>query len=197
MRYDSEHKEKTRQRVLKEAAKAIRAEGPHRIGVAGVMARAGLTHGGFYAHFASKDDLVAGAIDQMFAEGRRRLERLTQHESPAEGLSAYVDFYLSPEHRDTRTAGCPLPFLAADAPRLTGAARAKFAAGVAGLTASMAARLAAMGRDDAADAASSALAEMVGALSLARAEPDPARSTAILDRSKAALKHRLALEFPR
>jgi TetR/AcrR family transcriptional repressor of nem operon len=181
--------------VLKEAAKAIRAQGPHRIGVAGVMARAGLTHGGFYAHFASKDDLVAGAIDQMFAEARRGLERLTEAPSPAAGLNAYIDFYLSPEHRDSRTAGCPLPFLAADAPRLTGAARAKFAAGVAGLTGAMAARLAAMGRAEAEEAASSALAEMVGALSLARAEPDPERSTVILDRSKAALKHRLALEI--
>ena len=63
MRYDSEHKERTRARVLKEAAKAIRAEGPHRVGVAAMMAKAGLTHGGFYAHFVSKDDLgVAGHL---------------------------------------------------------------------------------------------------------------------------------------
>jgi TetR/AcrR family transcriptional repressor of nem operon len=61
MRYDGDHKQKTRERVLKEAAKAIRAEGPHRIAVAGVMAKAGLTHGGFYAHFKSKDDLVEAA----------------------------------------------------------------------------------------------------------------------------------------
>ncbi len=59
MRYDSEHKKRTRQRVLSEAAAAIRAVGPDGIGVAGVMAKAGLTHGAFYAHFESKDDLVA------------------------------------------------------------------------------------------------------------------------------------------
>src|SRR5580692_7828040 len=107
MRYDSEHKERTRGRVLKEAAKAIRAEGPHRIGVAGIMANAGLTHGGFYAHFASKDDLVVAAIGQMFDEGAERVERETAGRSPAEGLAAYIDFYLSKDHRDARTTGCP------------------------------------------------------------------------------------------
>ncbi len=77
MRYDSDHKQKTRDRVLKEAANAIRAEGPHRIAVAGVMAKAGLTHGGFYAHFTSKDELVAAAIDTMFGEAQSRFRRET------------------------------------------------------------------------------------------------------------------------
>ena len=87
MRYDADHKEKTRERVLREAAKAIRAEGPHQIAVAGVMAKAGLTHGGFYAHFASKDDLVAATIDQMFAEGAARLTREAKDRPPAEALA--------------------------------------------------------------------------------------------------------------
>ena len=77
MRYDSEHKERTRARVVKEAAKAIRAEGPHRAGVAGIMAKAGLTHGGFYAHFVSKDDLVVAAMSQMFDEASVKFDRLT------------------------------------------------------------------------------------------------------------------------
>ena len=69
MRYDAEHKRKTRLRVLDEAAMAIREEGPHRLGVAGVMARAGLTHGGFYAHFPSKEAFVSEAIAHMFEGG--------------------------------------------------------------------------------------------------------------------------------
>jgi len=194
MRYDSEHKEKTRQRVLKEAAKAIRAEGPHRIGVAAVMAKAGLTHGGFYAHFASKDDLVAAAIGRMFEEGRVRLEHETQGRTPAVGLCGYIDFYLSRAHRDTRAAGCPIPFLAADAPRLTKAARERFARGTAALGSAIAARLTEAGHEGAEAEASSVLAELVGALSLARAEPDPDRSAAILERSKTSLKHRLGLD---
>ena len=196
MSYDSEHKEKTRQRVLDEAAKAIRAEGPHRVGVAAVMAKAGMTHGGFYAHFASKDDLVAAAIGRMFEEGRARLEHDTQDRTPAEGLSAYIDFYLSRGHRDTRVAGCPLPFLAADAPRLTGEARGRFAKGAAALRSAIAARLADVGHADAEAEASSVLSEMVGALSLARAEPDKERSAAILANSKSSLKRRLGLETP-
>ena len=194
MRYDADHKQKTRERVLKVAAREIRAQGPHRIGVAGVMAKAGLTHGGFYAHFASKDDLVASAIGQMFQEARGRQQKALADLTPAEGLAAYIEFYLSNDHRDARTAGCPLPFLSADAPRLDEAARARFAAGVASLTETLAERLVAVGHANAHELASSMLSEMVGAVSLARAEPDPERSDAILARSRAALKRRLGLD---
>src|SRR6202047_763565 len=180
MRYDSEHKERTRARVLKEAAKAIRAEGPHRVGVAAMMAKAGLTHGGFYAHFASKDDLVVAAMSQMFDEASAKFDRLTAGKSPAAALRAYIDFYLSREHRDARDTGCPLPSLSADLPRLGVVARQQFAAGVAGLTGGIAGLLSALGRSDAEMWASSALAEMVGALSLARGVDDPKQSDAVL-----------------
>jgi TetR/AcrR family transcriptional repressor of nem operon len=194
MRYDAEHKQKTRERVLQEAAKAIRAEGPHQIAVAGVMARAGLTHGGFYAHFASKDELVVAAIGQMFDEGADRVARETTGRTPAAGLAAYIDFYLSTEHRDARTTGCPMPFMAADLPRLSQPARARFAQGVAGLRGKLGALLEQLGHADAKTEASSMLAELVGALSLARAEPDRERSDTILARSKASLKQRFGLE---
>ncbi|KRA59263.1 TetR family transcriptional regulator [Caulobacter sp. Root655] len=195
MRYDADHKQQTRERVLKAAAKALRAEGPHRIGVAAVMAEAGLTHGGFYAHFKSKDDFIAAAVGQMFVESRGRLDRAVEGRTPAEGLRAYLDFYLSAAHRDTRTAGCPLPFLSADAPRLAAPSRERFAQGVANLTDRLAQVLAELGRADAEEAAGSMLSEMVGAVALARAEPDPARSDAILARTRAALQRRLGLEL--
>jgi TetR/AcrR family transcriptional regulator, transcriptional repressor for nem operon len=195
MRYDSEHKERTRERVLKEAAKAIRLEGPHKVGVAEVMAKAGLTHGGFYAHFASKDDLVEQAIGQMFKESTDRLaQEIGEGRTAVEALNAYLDFYLSPAHRDARTSGCPLPFLSADAPRLPEAARGRYSSGVAGLTARMAALLAQIGHPDPEADASSALAEMVGAVALSRAEPDPGRADEILARSKRSVKRRLGLE---
>ena len=194
MRYDGEHKARTRERVLKEAAKAIRAQGPHRVGVAEVMAKAGLTHGGFYAHFPSKDALVAASIGQMFKEGAGRFSAETDGFTPAEGLGRYVDFYLSAKHRDSRGAGCPLPYLSADVPRLSGEAREAFAAGVESLRARLAARLALIDRPDPDGEAGSMLAELVGALSLARADADPARSDAILTRSRSALKTRFGLE---
>ena len=194
MRYDAEHKQKTRERVLKAAAKAIRAQGPHRIGVSGVMAKAGLTHGGFYAHFASKDEFVAEAIGQMFVESRQRVVKEMGELPPAQALAAYVDFYLSQTHRDARQTGCPLPFLSADAPRLTGLSQARFAQGVAELTRRIADQLEALGHAEALGEASSILAELVGALSLARAEPDPARSNAILTYSRDALRRRFHLD---
>jgi TetR/AcrR family transcriptional repressor of nem operon len=194
MRYDAEHKQKTRQKVLAAAAKAIRAEGPHRIGVAGIMSDAGLTHGGFYAHFASKDVLVAEAIDTMFADAGARFTRETQGRAPAEGLAAYVDFYLSPGHRDARGSGCPLPALSADLPRLEPTARERYGRGVAILTERVAELLSAAGRDDAPALAGSLVAELVGALALSRAVVDPAQSDAILAGSRRAVRHRIGLE---
>ncbi len=194
MRYGANHKLETRKRVLIEAGKAIRAEGPHKIGVAEVMGRAGLTHGGFYAHFASKDDLVAAAVEGMFDEGRERMVREMTGRSPAQALAAYIDFYLSAAHRDARSTGCPLPFLSADAPRMGHVARERFAGGVRQFSAGLSARLKELNVPQPDDAAASLLAELVGALSLARAEPDPGHSDAILERSRVSLKKRFGLE---
>jgi TetR/AcrR family transcriptional repressor of nem operon len=196
MRYDPEHKQRTREKVLKAAAKAIRAQGPHRVGVAAVMSKAGLTHGGFYAHFDSKDDLVAAAIGQMFEEARANWQRLTEAKQPAAALAAYVDFYLSTVHRDAVSAGCPIPILAPESRRLAKPSREQFAAGVANLKERLCSQLAALGIPRADEEASSMLAEMIGALALARAEPDGARSDAILEASKQRLKERFSLQNP-
>ena len=204
MRYDNEHKQQTRAKVLQAAAKAIRTEGPHRVAVASVMAEAGLTHGGFYAHFASKDELVAAAIGQMFDESGRRFQRETEDRTPAEGLIAYVDFYLSKKHRDARGAGCPMAALASEAPRMDDAAREQFAAGARRLTRRLAEKLAALDGADSTPSreaeaaletrARSVVAELVGALSLARIEPEAKRSDAILLASRQQIKQRLGLE---
>lgn len=194
MRYSAEHKQETRARVLKEAARAIRAEGPHRVGVAEVMAKAGLTHGGFYAHFKSKDDLVAAAVGEMFNDARIRLARETGDRPPAEGLIAYIDFYLSPRHRDARATGCPITALAADLARLEGRARDQYGQGVAGLAGRLAGLLKELGHQDAEALGRSMVAELVGALSLARAVADPNQSDLILATSRGALKRRLGLE---
>jgi TetR/AcrR family transcriptional repressor of nem operon len=194
MRYDSDHKGETRRRVLKEAAREIRAKGPAGIAVAGIMARAGLTHGGFYAHFKSKDDLVAAAIETMFEDARGRFELSTESDDPRLALRGYVDFYLSPQHRDSRERGCPLPSLSGDLARLDAGARVRFGDGGAALTERLTTALERHGIADPANAASSMLAELVGAVTLARAVADPAQSDAILGRARAALFQRFALE---
>jgi TetR/AcrR family transcriptional regulator, transcriptional repressor for nem operon len=193
MRYVAGHKDRTRARVLKEAAKAIRTEGPHRVGVAGVMAKAGLTHGGFYAHFASKDELVVAAMAQMFDEALANFERVTGGKPPALALRAYVDFYLSVRHRDARDSGCPLSSLAADLPRLDPPARELFALGLSRLIGALANLLFALKGGDCEPLAISALAEMVGALSLARGLDDPRQSKTILKHSRDLLKARLGI----
>jgi TetR/AcrR family transcriptional repressor of nem operon len=193
MRYSPEHKQQTKERVLAQAARELRAQGPHQIGVAGVMAKAGLTQGGFYAHFASKDDLVAQTIDYMFSESAARWALETDGRSPRAALLAYVDFYLSAGHRDARGGGCPLPFLASDLPRLSEDARARFAAGAGRLRGRLEQQFAELAHEDPQADASSMLSELVGALSLARAEPDRQAADAILERSKAAVKRRFGL----
>jgi TetR/AcrR family transcriptional repressor of nem operon len=191
MRYTVEHKQQTRARVLREAASAIRLNGPDRVAVASIMARAGLTHGGFYAHFASKDELLVAAIDQMFAEALVHLDGLLRSRSPSDGLCAYLDYYLSPQHRDHRDAGCPLPAMAADLPRLDAPAREAFERGAAALTSRVAHVLADMGAADAGMLAVSVLSEMVGAMVLSRSIADAGPSATILAASRAALGRRL------
>ena len=196
MRYDAEHKQRTRARVLKEAAAAIRVEGPDRIGVAAIMGRAGLTHGGFYAHFASKDELLVAAIGEMFDTACAWFEELTRDKPPAEGLAAYVGFYLSRYHRDHREESCPIASMAADLPRLGHEARVAFEQGAARLTTLIAAQLAAMGRPDAGVLAVSLLSELVGAVVLARSIADTEHSAAILRASRQAIRERLGLPLP-
>lgn len=192
MRYSDNHKAETRQRVLKEAAKEIRARGPDNVAVAGVMARAGLTHGGFYAHFASKDALVTEAIGTMFADARARTEKIDAAGDPRAVLRAYVDFYLSPAHRDSRDRGCPLPTLSGDFARSQPATRDRFGAGVEGIAGRLAAPLVQLGHAEA--EAHALLAQLVGGVALARAVGDPVLSDAMLTDTHASIVARYGLE---
>lgn len=194
MRYSTEHKAATRERVLKEAAKEIRAKGPDNVAVAGVMARAGLTHGGFYAHFPSKDALVQEAIGTMFADARARSEMIDAAGDPRAVLRAYVDFYLSPAHRDRRDRGCPLPTLSGDFARSEEATRSRFGAGVVGIAKRLAVPLAALGHGDGAAESHALIAQLVGAVALARAVGDAELSDAMLADTHASIVARYALE---
>ena len=176
MRYDTEHKARTRAKVLNEAAAAIRAAGPDGVGVAGLMAKVGLTHGGFYAHFKSKDALVTEAIDQMFEEGRRMFRSRSEGRTPAEGLARYIDWYLSEAHRDATDRGCPLPRLSGELARLPLPARERFAAGAARLTGQIAGLLEKLEIEEPELTATAVVSEAVGALAMARAVPDRERS---------------------
>lgn len=180
MRYSSDRKQETRARVLKEATKEIRTKGPHDFAVAGVMTRAGLTHGGFYAHFASKEALVAEAIEAMFDDARGRARTFQEIENPRDALRGYFAFYLSPAHRDGRDRGCPLPALTGDVARLTGPGSERFRAGITGLAGLLAGLLSRIGVEDAERQGNALLAQLVGAVSLARALGSGEASDAML-----------------
>lgn len=194
MRYSNEHKAETRRRVLKEAAQEIRAKGPDGVAVAAVMARAGLTHGGFYAHFESKDAMIADAIGTMFDDARGRSDAIEQTSDPRAALKAYIDFYLSPAHRDRRERGCPLPALSGDLARSGEQQRARFGKGMEALTLRLAKALGGIGIAEAHAEGSAMLAQMVGAVALSRAVADPAQSDAILADVHALLVARYGLE---
>jgi TetR/AcrR family transcriptional repressor of nem operon len=196
MRYDSDQKERTHRQILAEAADAIRRKGPDRVGVAEVMNKLGLTHGGFYAHFTSKDDLIAQAITSMFDQGYGNFLRRTEGLEPPQALASYVDWYLSPGHRDAPSGGCPLAAVSGDLPRLPQASRIRYTEGIERLATAMATLLKKLGAKNAEALAFSVLAEMAGTLTIARAVLDPERSDQLLRASRGMVKARLGILRP-
>ncbi len=192
----SDRKAETRRRVLRAASAAIREKGPEGVGVAAVMKEAGLTHGGFYAHFASKDALTAAAVEDMLLSGRDRFGKVTADLAGPAALAAFVDTYVSAQHRDAPRYGCPLALLASDIARQPGAVREVFDAGYRRLVARIAAELPATARPSPELLARSALAEMAGAVALSRAVADTAESDALLAVTREAVKARLGAASP-
>ena len=194
MRYDNQHKQQTRLRVLEAAADAIRAEGPERISVASVMARAGLTHGGFYAHFDSREMLVAATIDFMFDRDEAKFVETTKGRSASEALTVFIDFYLSIGHCGRRGRDCAMASLVSDLPHLDATARERFTRGTQRLHERLMEVLERAGADDPRSLALTLRSAMVGALAMARAQSDSADGDAILQATRVDLLQRLGIE---
>src|ERR1700749_1214823 len=124
MGHSQKDKEKNHQRIVDVAARRIRESGTDGPGVAEIMSEAGLTHGGFYKHFDSRDDLVAEAVGAAIEQGRARLAQGV--EGAEDRLSAFVDNYLSTDHRDHPGTGCSVVALGADAARSDDRVRAAY-----------------------------------------------------------------------
>ncbi|THB84752.1 TetR/AcrR family transcriptional regulator [Pantoea allii] len=182
-------KAQTRRRILDEAARVMRETGTEGIGVAALMKRVGLTHGGFYAHFASREELVEEVLKHMFAEADtfRPAKSVTQ---PAQQLADFIDNYLSEAHRNAPAQGCPMAALVSEVAHLPQPTRQIFAQGFNAMHAGLTRMLGELRLPDAEALASSMLAEMVGALALARACPDTEQASQMLQRSRDALKQR-------
>jgi len=123
VRYSSTHKLVTRQRILDAASQAFRERGVAETGLDEVMRRAGLTHGGFYAHFRDKTELIAEACAAGFAEAVPNLERIGRLPTAAARTRLLIESYLSERHRTNRGSGCLIVAVAADMARLDGPAR--------------------------------------------------------------------------
>jgi TetR/AcrR family transcriptional repressor of nem operon len=190
MRYPPEHKQHTREKVLRSAARALRRAGPEKVAVAEVMREAGLTHGGFYAHFESKDDLLARTIESMFDEVLQKFEQGTAGMPPREAMREYIGRYLALSHCENREGGCPIAALATDIPRMGDDARRAFEAGSARLASAIAGKLHELHVPHAGAAATSLMSELLGALVLARCAIDRATAEKLLEASRTQLLRR-------
>ena len=193
MRYADTRKQQTREKVVRAAAAAVRAKGPDGVGVAEIMAQAGLTHGGFYAHFPSKEALVAAAVEEAFSQGARRFLRLTEGLAADAALGAFIDVYLSMDHRNSPEHGCPVAALANDLPRQGPAVRAAFELGVDRLIAGIEAGLPEPEPRARRSLAISLVAEMAGAVALARGLSDAFLAAEVLEASRIRIRARAGL----
>jgi TetR/AcrR family transcriptional repressor of nem operon len=195
MRYSESHRDETHTKILKLAGRALRMKGPGGVAVAEVMKEAGLTHGGFYAHFKSKDALIAEALAGVFVQARKKFAAAVEGLPPRHALAAYIDFYVSPRHRDGREHGCPLTALNSDMPRQSKHVREVFGAGMDSLILGMRTLIEnAKVPGDAASLAPSVISAMVGAVSVARSVPDKQLSDEMLANARESIKARLGVD---
>ncbi|WP_354032182.1 helix-turn-helix domain-containing protein [Bradyrhizobium sp. S3.2.6] len=175
MKVSREQMSENRRRILEVASRLFRDKGFDAVSVAEVMKAAGLTHGGFYGHFASKDDLIAQTLAHVLA-------------LDADGggdFRAYVDDYLAPRHRDNAAGGCPTAGLAAAIRHQSPATRAAMTQGLRSQIDRIGEALPKVDAADKRRVAIGSWAAMVGAVILARAIDDPALSDEVLEQTRA------------
>jgi AcrR family transcriptional regulator len=174
-------KEETRERILRAAARAIRKHGYEGVGVADVMKEAGLTHGAFYAHFASRDALLAQAAEQAGAESIENLSRAVSRAKRGEELMALVDSYLADQHVEAaeKGLGCALAAAGSEVPRQHEEVRRAVGRRIKELVGLVERQFPDWGKNATHEKAMAIVASMVGALLLARAVGDPQLSKSI------------------
>jgi TetR/AcrR family transcriptional regulator, transcriptional repressor for nem operon len=195
MRYEKGRKDETRQRIVEVASRRLRKDGIGATGIAGLMADAGLTHGGFYAHFTSKDDLVQSAIHLALRETRDRLAAAARkaHETKGDGLEAIIAHYLRAAHRDHPESGCAAASLLGELARLPEGSRDVLAHDVREIILVIASEISSPTPEVAYAIASAIFSLMIGSLQLARGIADDRASEAMLAAGRAAA---LALAWP-
>jgi TetR/AcrR family transcriptional regulator, transcriptional repressor for nem operon len=181
-------KEDTHDRIVDSAARAIRRSGYGGTGVADIMKDAGLTHGGFYAHFASREAMLAEAADRAGAEGLAVMMRVANAAPPQQALKALVQAYLSAEHVENTETGCAVAALCSETSRQAPEVRRVATRRIKEMIDLVARQSPDWGHPGAHERSLVTVATMVGAVQLARAVDDPRLSDAMRE---AAIKHLL------
>jgi len=177
-RYNKEHKEATRQRIIETAGRRFKQDGIDGSGIATLMSDAGLTNGAFYAHFDSKDDLVTTVVGEELA---RQATNFGELPAGRAGLEEFVRWYLSREHREHRDAGCPSAALLDEIGRCDKETKRAYTKGAKSILAEICTRLAPEDPDSARGTALALYAMMIGTMQLARALSDRKLSDAVLE----------------
>jgi TetR/AcrR family transcriptional regulator, transcriptional repressor for nem operon len=192
MRYSREHKLATHARIVKKASVRLREKGAHGVGVADLMKEAGLTHGGFYAHFDSREALVIEAFNHAMERGTERWRKLAEATPPDKRLKTIVEAYLTPLHRDDAGHGCAIPTLGAEIARESPRTRKAFAARLEQMIDMLAAQIPDVPRKAARKQAMAAVATMMGTLVMARVAGSGEFSDEILGAGREAVLGRAA-----
>ena len=180
MPYSKAHKAQTRARIVAAAARAFRAEGIGNVAIPALMRDAGLTHGGFYAHFANKEALVAEACARGLSESSQAILAEAESQPPDEALRLVIRAYLSRGHRDHPETGCSIAALGTEIAREPEEVRATFAVALRDYARRIAAYLPGTDEAEREEAALVLLSGMAGTLMVARALDDRAESDRLL-----------------
>jgi TetR/AcrR family transcriptional repressor of nem operon len=192
MRYSKEHKQETHARIVRKASVRLREKGAHGIGVADLMKEAGLTHGGFYAHFDSREALLIEAFAFAMDRSMEYWRKTTAETSPEKRLAMIVDSYLTASHRDDPGRGCAVPTLGAEIARESPKARKAFAAKLEQMIDMIAEQLIDLPPKAARKQAAVTLATMMGTLVLSRIAGNGEFSDDILSAGREAVLARAA-----
>jgi TetR/AcrR family transcriptional repressor of nem operon len=180
MRYRPQHKVEVHRKILKDAARRVRAEGIAGAAVSSVMRDSGLTNGGFYKHFDSKDDLLTESLSEAFREIADRLAQIAQESKPGTAWKAVVKTYLSPEHCNHAESGCPLAALAPELARAGHAMKAPIRREMIKYKRRMLPLMPGRRAADKERAFSAIFSTMIGAVAIARILPDQAARARVL-----------------
>jgi TetR/AcrR family transcriptional regulator, transcriptional repressor for nem operon len=184
MRYRPEHKGEIHQKIVKDASRRVRSEGIAGAAVSAVMRDAGLTHGGFYKHFGSKDELLMESLSAAFEEVATRLVQAAEQSPPETAWKAIVKTYLSLEYCDHVEYGCPLPALAPELARADKAMKPQIFEELKKYRSRMLPFMPGQRTADKERAFFAIFSTMAGAIEIARMLPEPAMRERVLESAR-------------